>query len=663
MRIIVYLTMHSILSISKLVILVFVIFLVYPKYIQAQSILFQDNFEQDNSSQWQSISGNWIRQNIQNSYRYGMSLNTPSTITETQVGDFNWTNYEFSFDMLPISGADRNVFFRVNSQKSTCCSWYNYPVSYGLHMYSNWLWLEKRTATNGFGLASMPIVLNNDEITHFKIRLENNHIEVFLHNETFPTVDYFDNDNPILSGRVALSIGTGASYPTEIWFDNVVITEIPTQTPAPSPTPHPSPTPTPFPTSTPTPIPVSKVFFVPGMGASWNTDSFANCQADLDPSHWSLASYAESIYNPIFQAIKDNKWDLFPFYYDWRAQVASNSDELKQFIQDNSQDSEKVNLVGHSMGGLIGGEYLKSDSGEKLESLLTVGTPHNGSALAYPPWAGGDIWNDNFLVKTALTLYLKHCGGLFSNDRLTIQNQIPSVQNLLPIEPYLRKVKSADTYLPNHPINTNNLLTSPFANPGGVKIGTISGTGFSTLSVIQTKDGSQKELNTGNWLDGKPNGKIYSMDGDGTVLSSSAIFSEADYKATLNQTHTGLVNSVEGMTEILKFLGNSPTSLITQTSIEPNSALVLIGYPASFWVSDDQGKIKNDKDGMVSFINPKSGTFKINLLPKSGKTLFVVAQFLPNGQTLYKEYSFTNLLPKFKTVKFDLSSPSEDILN
>lgn len=441
-------------------------------------------------------------------------------------------------------------------------------------------------------------------------------------------------------------------------------TSSPTPTPTESPTSSPSPSPTPTPT--PTPIPVTKVFFIPGLGASWNANAFANCQFDPDPSHWSLASYAESIYNPILQAISQSGWNLYPFYYDWRAQVVSNTGALTDLINQDSQAGEKVNLVGHSMGGLLGREYLESAAGEKLNSLLTVGTPHGGSALAYPAWAGGEVWNDNFLAKTAITLYLKHCGGLFSNDRLTVQNQVPSVQNLLPTESYLQKVKSNLTYLPTHTINQNNLLFTPFTNPWGTRIGTISGTGFSTLNIIQTKDASQKDMDSGNWLDGKPNGKLYSSDGDGTVLSSSAILPDANYQATLNQNHTGLVNSVDGMTEILTFLGNSPTSLNSlnaQTSIEPNSALILIGYPANFWVTDNSGDTKYDKDGMVSFINPKAGSYKLNLLPKSGKTLFIVAQFLPNGQTLYKEYNFSNFLPKFKTIKFDRENPKEDILN
>ena len=66
---------------------------------------------------------------------------------------------------------------------------------------------------------------------------------------------------------------------------------------------------------------------------------------------------------------------------------------------------------------------------------------------------------------------------------------------------------------------------------------------------------------------------------------------------------------------------------------------------------------------MVSFTNPKSGTYKLNLFPKSQKTLIVIAQFLPNGEVKYKEYQFDGFAPKYKVLKFNLINPSEDILH
>src|SRR3990172_13019190 len=107
-------TMKKLLQLNFVYIfLLFLMVSVYPQVIKAQAILFYDDFELDRSYQWNIIQGNWIRQHVQGSNRYGLILTTPSSYTGSQAGEFTLTNYEFSFDMLPVQGADRNVFFRV----------------------------------------------------------------------------------------------------------------------------------------------------------------------------------------------------------------------------------------------------------------------------------------------------------------------------------------------------------------------------------------------------------------------------------------------------------------------------------------------------------------------------------------------------------------------
>ena len=198
-------------------------------------------------------------------------------------------------------------------------------------------------------------------------------------------------------------------------------------------------------------------------------------------------------------------------------------------------------------------------------------------------------------------------------------------------------------------------------NYWGVKFGTLSGTGFDTLSEIPYRDPNRRDVSLGNWDDGKPAGKVKTVEGDGSVLLSSSQILGAN-SSVINQTHAGLVGSAEGMGKILEFLGTVPSSP-SSTFVEPNSALIIIADPANFWITDGDGRTKKDKDGMVAFVNPKSGNFQVNFFLQSNETLFIVAQFLPNGQILYKEYKLSGFLPKFKTLKFNAENPAEDILN
>lgn len=463
---------------------------------------------------------------------------------------------------------------------------------------------------------------------------------------------------------------------TVIYSDVSTQTPTPPASPTPSPTPSPSPTPEPTPTPIPTPQPISKIFVLPGFGGSWNADAILNCKASGYSGDWQMAPYAKGIYNELIENLSTNGWETKPFYYDWRKDIRDNSDKLSEYISSNSGPTEKVNLIGHSMGGLVGRQYLESNDGGKLKSILTAGSPHKGAVQAYPAWAGGEIWNNSIVAKIAYTIYVKHCGKNYENDRLAIQNLIPSTQNILPIFDYIKNANT-NTILPVSNMQTVNnwlptYLSSPFFD---VNFGTLSGSGFETLSGINTKPRGPKDVLEGNWIDGKPVKKIYSNNGDGTVLLQSSQVQGADNEV-VNQNHSGIVASQEGIDKILNFFGSPTTAysfkFISQALasappdkkayVEPKSSLVIISYPGNLWVTDPSNKNTKDTNGMVAFMNPKSGKYKVKIIPQSNDTLFIVAQFLENGKTLYKEYHFRNLLPKSTVITFDSNQENEDLI-
>ncbi|MCX6704610.1 MAG: hypothetical protein NTZ07_04180 [Candidatus Woesebacteria bacterium] len=271
-------------------------------------------------------------------------------------------------------------------------------------------------------------------------------------------------------------------------------------------------TPEATPISSPTPYPVSKVFFIPGLGASWNADAILNCKTSGFSGEWTLAPFAEEVYKNILSALPASNWDTKSFYYDWRRDVRDNASTLSTFINDNTSVDEKVNLIGHSMGGLVGRAYLESEQGQKVNSYISAGSPHQGSALAYPFASGGEIWDDNLITKIAKTILIKRCG-----------KEIPSAKNLLPTIDYLRDTKTNQLKPIENMVIKNNWLPNNFTVPfGNVKIGTLSGTGFPTLKIIKVHAPSRRDTQLGNWLDGKPTAKEKTDLGDGTVLTSSS---------------------------------------------------------------------------------------------------------------------------------------------
>jgi hypothetical protein len=231
-------TKIKVLNKSRILLILYLLCLILfvsPRISFAQSVLFSDDFENDSLDLWTVVKGDWSVQNIQSSNRFGLVLNGMSNTAEVQIGSDSWSNYELSVDMLPIQGWDRNLFFRVGNERSSISN-LDLPTGYALHMSPNWVDLQKWTpgVVNHPDLTRVEVNWENEITRHFRIVLKDNNIKVFSNNideipSTSPIIDYTDDSiNPILSGKVALVVTTGADFPSEVWFDNLFVIDIPT---------------------------------------------------------------------------------------------------------------------------------------------------------------------------------------------------------------------------------------------------------------------------------------------------------------------------------------------------------------------------------------------------------------------------------------------------
>ena len=87
--------------------------------------------------------------------------------------------------------------------------------------------------------------------------------------------------------------------------------------------------------------------------------------------------------------------NLLVAHYDWRQpNEASAQQYLKPTIQQVKQitGGSKVDLIAHSMGGLVARSYIQGSSyGNDVDQLITLGTPHAGASGAYQAWEGGQF--------------------------------------------------------------------------------------------------------------------------------------------------------------------------------------------------------------------------------------------------------------------------------
>jgi hypothetical protein len=75
-------------------------------------------------------------------------------------------------------------------------------------------------------------------------------------------------------------------------------------------------------------------------------------------------------------------WNYSPLLTDIARGAADLDAHIERICQQTGHDS--VHVVGHSLGGLIARYYVQRQGGDRrVESLMTIGTPHRGSVLAH----------------------------------------------------------------------------------------------------------------------------------------------------------------------------------------------------------------------------------------------------------------------------------------
>ena len=126
---------------------------------------------------------------------------------------------------------------------------------------------------------------------------------------------------------------------------------------------------------------------------------------------------------------------LFTFPYDWRYGVSgkyadggTNVDLLKQKITEimTQTGSTKVDIVAHSMGGLIVKRYVLDNPIHNIDKAVFVGVPNTGAPKAVKTLLQGDNFGISFLGVNFLSYA----------EIKKISENMPGVYDLLPSEKY-----------------------------------------------------------------------------------------------------------------------------------------------------------------------------------------------------------------------------------
>ncbi len=376
------------------------------------------------------------------------------------------------------------------------------------------------------------------------------------------------------------------------------------------------------------------VIIVPGIGASVNLDLMIG---GIFNDNWKMFDHT---YDGIIEAFKamgyEEDIDLYICYYDWRQDNAVSAAEFLKPLIDRAlaaSGSSKVNIVAHSMGGLVARSYIQGDNyGNDVDNLFLIGTPNHGSSDIYPVWEGGYVpknWDHRVIMNAYINL-LKVKGWSKSSYE-TVHHYIPSVKQLLPVYSYIHPVNDPENIL-NYVDMTvlNNFLLDlnsdiPTLNDRA-KVSVISGNGQDTVNMVPVIEASEEAP---LWMDGKPvplDPAKNDTAGDGRVLLSSSEI-QSYFAQTLSGSHGAIVSLAEPLiaTELNKYL-----DIMYPAPVINSEMLVWVASPVDIEINDPVGKTisssindiplarytsesKPDGVKLISIPNPVAGKYEIHL--------------------------------------------------
>ncbi|MFC1790317.1 esterase/lipase family protein [Patescibacteria group bacterium] len=441
----------------------------------------------------------------------------------------------------------------------------------------------------------------------------------------------------------------------------------------------------------------SPLIFLPGMGGCWNGKALIN---GTNTDDWNLLQPAKwFVYNPFFESlgqaglIENEDWYLF--CYDWRKPIHTNAEKLAGFVNETIEADEKVDLVGHSMGGLISRAYSQ-DHSERINKTITLGSPHQGATQAYLAWEGGQIESSG-LVKF-LNEFLLKVNQKPNEHRLnTIRRLVPSLQDLLPTYDFLIDQKTGQfKNINTHQWQNQTLLGLNSALSPSLKslFAFLVGTGYPTLESLTITSTTSPHANwyhqqIGLWEDGEPihtctgqiceytdhgkdysSAKVYTTNGDKTVLTKSASIADVE-TYTLNVDHQGLAQDQTTVQTTFDLLGLT----INEEPQSPSPLERIIGFlvrsPAQITVTDPLGNragfnttsplipnVHYDQENKFLLIpNPLPGQYLLTITGiGEGDYRLAIAGLDENDQFHFDEYQFPTQAGKINQYSLDLTN-------
>jgi len=303
--------------------------------------------------------------------------------------------------------------------------------------------------------------------------------------------------------------------------------------------------------------------------------------------------------------------DLFVMPYDWRLSNTTTQAQLTGVIANALKLSgkTKVNIIAHSMGGLLLKDYIAQNPTAPIDNLFFIATPNLGAPKAFKALMYGDDMGFNFSLLGALTIHV------LNPDRIKIITQnMPSVYELLPSKKYIDEfgsyVEQSAAFLSSGDTTSlmeqagRNAAMFPFAETLHDATDSLDLSGIPTYNFVgcgETKTIgkivlTKKESLTSTGMQLTDAYRLQYAAGDGTVpVNSAAALNGATTYFVNAGSHGTLPSTTPVETAIAAILNGTTPDATTGISTAPSSCalsgdIVEIHSPVTLDIYDDQGR-------------------------------------------------------------------------
>lgn len=367
------------------------------------------------------------------------------------------------------------------------------------------------------------------------------------------------------------------------------------------------------------PVNNNLIVIIPGFMASWNREAVLHNKA-VPYNEWHLLPFIkeyDGLVNTFNNLGKKEGKDFLIFPYDWRKNLENSASELNRFLETNylhKNPDAKINIIGHSLGGLVGRFWAQKYGEDLIDKLITVGSPHLGVAQTYKPLEAGEIERENSLLWLMEKLILALNNTSFPTSRESLHEHLPVLYDLFPVYDFL---KDSTGFLPVNELTVKNITlvnnnqSLPLLYP---KLTTIIGEAGNTLSgfVIGERTITDKLLNL--YPDGRPKDSLYE-NGDFTVIGRSARIMNNSFSFPLS--HGEVIYKKPAIKQILSSLkidfDESQISEGAPTQISP-SLIFLLKSPVKLEVIAPDGRNYQEFNGIIFIENALDGIYQIRVL-------------------------------------------------